>query len=341
MRLSNQPQTNKWLTDRGGAGLMVVLITVHLCGQLAGDRAYAQASRSVSGATMTGLQTPRRAVLVDIEEEIRQQNPNQNGGHFEMTAEQLDHWVFENSYEMARQNHQTLIKLEIAQLDAACGLSPEQKRLLQLAGAGELQRFANIRTVLQARYAGRTYDQNKLGEVFQELQPYQALFQRRSLGSESLVIKLLPTLLDESQSERFSDWLEKRKLVEQRRQIDAAVALIEQQVPLTITQREQLVELFQSHTRPISADASERHISTGLGRLAQLNDVPPAAFQAFLDPPQWEALQAVFLPQRGHMRWLKEQNLLLEQSPTPAKQDAPVKDATIDAAVPGDQEVPQ
>src|SRR5690606_17119835 len=108
--------------------------------------------------------TPRRAVLVDIEEEVRQQNPHlDEGNQFQLTPEQLDYWVFNNTYEMARENHQALIKLEIAQLDATCGLSAEQQRLLQVAGAGELQRLANVRTVLQSRYAGRTYDQNKLG----------------------------------------------------------------------------------------------------------------------------------------------------------------------------------
>jgi|GEM_PF-2176562 len=335
MRLHIRMQMHTWFLCPGGFRLHALLIVVLLIGQIAADQALAQAPRS---AAMTGLQAPRRAVLVDIEEEVRQQNPNQDGNHFELTAEQLDYWVFNNTYEMAHEHHQALIKLEIAQLDAACGLSAEQRQMLRIAGAGELQRLADVRTVLQARYAGRIYDQNKIGEVFQELQPYQRQFQRRGLDPESLLLKLLPSLLEKSQTANFSAWQAERQRAEQHRQIEAAIADIEQQVPLTIAQRGQLTELFQTHTRPVSPAAAAQHISAGLGRLTQLNSVPAAEFEAFLAPPQWEALQAVFLPHRGYLRLLRDQNLLLDLPPAPTNPAAAVDDA---AAVTRDQEAPQ
>lgn len=331
MKLRMQPPTHQRCRSRGGSGLLAMFASAVLLSQLTLAPAQAQGPR---GNALTSQQTARRAVLVDIEEEGRQQNPQlDEGNHFQLTAEQLDYWVFNNTYEMARENHQALIKLEIAQLDATCGLTAEQQRLLQVAGAGELQRLTNFRAVLQARYADRTYDQNKLGEVYQELQPYQRQFQRRGLDSASLLLKLLPAILDEAQTARFAAWQQERQRVEQRAQIDAAIADIEQQVPLTIAQRERLIELFQTHTRPVATAAAAQHISPSIGRLAQLNDVSPEAFQAFLEPPQWEALQTVVLSRRGYLRMLRDQNLLLDPLPPPAQADAVADEAAADSRV--------
>ncbi len=337
MRFSPRPQTSRLLSPQSTVRSRWMLVTSIFTVLSAAGSGLAQGPRVIS---VNGQPPERRAVLVDIEEETRQQDPNHGGNQFQLTVEQLDYWIFNNSFEMAHENHQALIVLEIAQLDAACDLSAEQKQLLQLAGAGELQRQADIRTVLQARYAGRTYDQNKVGEVYQELQRYQSLLHRRSLDSKSYLLKLLPSILDPSQTARFEAWQEQRHRAEYRAQIVGAIADIEKQIPLTITQRERLFELFETQTRPVSAAAAAQHINPSVGRMAQLNDVPADAFQAFLQPPQWEILQTIFGAWRGYARVLREQNLLLDPLPPPAQRDA-AEDAGEPHNAPREQETPQ
>jgi hypothetical protein len=328
MRIRYRLRMNKLWANSIRSGLLAISLLGMQFNPLTCNHVWGQAGRG----TAPNLQGQRRAVLVDIEEEVREQNPLQERNQFQLTREQLDYWIFNNPYELARDNQRALVELEIVQLESVCELSPEQKRILQIAAAGELQRLVSVRKVLQSRYADRTYKQNKIGKVYQELQAYQKLLVRRSFDSKSLVLKSLPSILDPSQRARFAAWQEERQRAEQRAQIDAALAEIEKQVPLTIAQREQLIGLIESHTRPVAAPA-ENNIQPGIGRLAQLNGVSPELFQAFLQPPQWETLQTIILARRGLQRMLRDNQLLLAPPQEAAVPNAVVEPAAADVLV--------
>ncbi len=259
-----------------------------------------------------------REVLVDVEGEWEQRSETQTDANpFEATEKILDQWVFNQSPDQAHQNYDMLIRIEIERIDQVCGLTPDQERLLRLAGEGEKQRVRETLGSLHAKYAGRSYEQEKTQEIFQELQDVRTTVHRRPLAARSMLSKLLRSICDDEQAERWAAWKEDRRRVRRQREIRAAVATIEQQVPLRRDQRRSLMDLLEAKVRPVAeqqrqeARAAVRVMNDSI--IPQMNAIPPEAFQAFLEPEQWEALQDIFLPHRGHLRSLQEQGLLLDR----------------------------
>lgn len=289
---------------------------------------------------------PQRPVLVEVTEQPGEPNPQAAQQHvFDLTPETLEQWVFNGGAEMGRRNYEALLELEIEQLDVACSLTDDQKRQLRLAGAGELQRVHEGLAQLHERYAGQRYDQDQVGVVFQEIQPLQRLIQRRTLDESSLPFKLLRTLLQPEQHLRLAAWMQHRQRVVLRRQIDQAMVAIEQQVPLRNDQRQALIALLQAKLQPIDQRRSLQHFGMQGETLvlAQMNTLAPESLQAFLEPPQWEALRELFSQRRGFLQLLKQQNLLLQPlADADAAADADVAaDADTDTDPDSDQEAPQ
>jgi hypothetical protein len=282
-------------------GLLLLLASVY------GKYADAQVSPVQGSVWPSEASAPRRSVLVDVVKEDEQQ-ANAEHGTFELTAEQLDRWVFNNAGGDALQSYQTLINIEIEQIDAICSLSPKQKRMLALAGAGELQHIRDSLAPLHAQYAGRVIAQADINEIFQEIQPFREMVKRKVLNPDSLVCKLLQTTLDEEQSKRWAGWLLDRTRIRQRGQIASAVAAIERKVPLIQSQRQALIQLLEAEVLPALRDSDVRNmgIETSTAVLSHMNAMAPEAFQTFLDDAQWDAMQSVFAPHRGRLRLLQQ-----------------------------------
>jgi hypothetical protein len=272
--------------------------------------AIAQVTRARPGSA-ANVSPAQRGVLVDIEEEVRVHGAGVAEHLMTLTSETIDQWIFNGPPDNARENYQSMINSEIQQIDAACTLSAEQKQMLQLAGAGELQNIREAVAMLHTQYAGRTFEQDKLGEVYQEFQKVQQHFLRRPLDSKSLLFKLVPTLLSPEQEELFAGWVDARQRMQLRGQIDAAVAVIEQRVPILHSQRQNLIELLESEILLVMPDADQfAFVIRQNAVLAQMNAIDGDKFLAFLNKAQWEAVQEVFLPHRSELRNLQQRGLI-------------------------------
>jgi hypothetical protein len=256
--------------------------------------ANAQNPQVQGGSSAPSISAPARAVLVDVED-VQQEN-ERAAGRVEMTLDQqqLDRLLFSNSQEQHRHHYHMLLKSEIEQIDGACGLTAEQKQMLEVAGAGELQNINEIAHYLRALHVGQTYDQNELNAVYQSIRLWQAKLKRKPLDPNSLVYKVLLSTLDEQQTAHLAKWTAERRRIQLRHQITTAVTTLEVKVPLRSAQRHALIQLLEEK---IQSTHQARGLDQGTGAaeiLATLHAIPMEAFATILEEGQLEALQAAF-----------------------------------------------
>jgi hypothetical protein len=102
-------------------------------------------------------------------------------------------------------------ELRLARIDAVCSLSPSQRRRLQLAVESDVQRLVSEIEAVQAKYAGRSVEIDRLNPASQRpmqecQQDVQRLAEQRRalLGGDSLLAKALPNTLDMDQLARLA-----------------------------------------------------------------------------------------------------------------------------------------
>ncbi len=247
-----------------------------------------------------------RAVLVEVQDETAEQLAGRQVGQFVMTPEMLEQWAYGTTALAAGELHRSLVAMEISQLDSICGLSTEQKRVLNLAGAGEMQRIRESLLPLHAKFVGKTYEQDKMGKIFQEISQIQSKMplHRQPLDPSSLLFKLLATTLDDSQAERLSAWQADRSLARLKAQIAVTLAGLEQQIPLCDSQRQELTRLLEIHLKPsddqpLAANAMRRGVSTLLPQIAALD---PEVFESVFDEAQLAQWETIVGPHRRSRR---------------------------------------
>lgn len=260
---------------------------------------------------------PLREVLVEVEGDRQQRGPLPQQNLFTPTAESLDQWVFNLPAEEASKNFDQLVQMEIERIDQICRLSPEQSQLLQLAGESEKQRIRRQLQLLHAKYADRQYEQHRVGAIYQNVKQLQSRVHRRPLSASSMLLRLLTSILDDEQAARWTAWEQDRQRARLRREISKAVARIDQHVPLRSEQRNALIRLLEAEVQLVAQPQDAENVVVAQmmteAVLAQMNGVAPESFQAFLEPPQWEAMQEVFTPHRGQFQLLQQRRLLMER----------------------------
>src|SRR5690348_1383421 len=84
---------------------------------------------------------------------------------FVMNDQQFDQWVFGNmglgSAGSARNRLDSLLTLNVDDLDRTCGLTPVQKKKLLLAGRGDIKRFFDRVEEIRKRFTKGQNDQNQ------------------------------------------------------------------------------------------------------------------------------------------------------------------------------------
>ena len=155
---------------------------------------------------------------------------------FELNEQTFNQWLFNASQGTFDPDSELTLTLEA--VDRVCGLSDPQKEKLRLAGRGDFARFEQQVDELRAKYVGKTYEQNEIGEIYQKIQPLGAdLPGRACWASRRCSPKCLLRSLTPEQARKFDAIEAERRQARYAAKVRLFVAVMERSCPLTDKQR--------------------------------------------------------------------------------------------------------
>src|SRR5208283_2852518 len=145
-------------------------------------------------------------VTVGEEEEV-ENNAVLQPAHavFMMTDDQFDQWVFggPRNSRAGRDKLDSLLTLQVDDVARMCALSEAQKKKLLLAGHGDIKRFFDLVEEKRKKFNKVKQDQNKIGEIYQELVPLQTALNSGLFGDGSFYAKTIRKILSEEDDARY------------------------------------------------------------------------------------------------------------------------------------------
>jgi len=216
----------------------------------------------------------------------------------QISEQQVAHWVFGNRIVMQGRTVQTPagtigegLALELDLVEAAAPLSEPQRRKLELAGRGDVDRFMDRYEAFAAGCPHGAVSQDKYLELNQQAQPLAARFRAGLHGEGSLFRKVLRSALDAEQLARFDSLQAERGRKRYEAAVKATVAMIDQKVPLTAAQRERLIEVTLRETTPpeTPVEGSYKYYVV----LLQMSKVPEDRLKPIFEEGEWRAVRVL------------------------------------------------
>lgn len=222
---------------------------------------------------------------------------------FDLNDQTFNQWLYGNSRPLDVASE---LSAEIDGVDRVCSLTPEQKQKLKLAGRGDEIRFSERVDELRQRLVGKSYDQNEINEIYQQIQPLAQEYRAGVLGKSSLFYKVLKRTLDDQQQVKFEQVQSERRAARHAAKIKLYIAQLERSCPFTHEQRTALEEILRKETRP--ANHASEYDSYIL--MYQAAKIPEEELKEFLDDAQLRVVNMQFQQGRGMEQFLRQQGLL-------------------------------
>jgi hypothetical protein len=200
---------------------------------------------------------------------------------------------------------ETQVKFQLTEIDRACQLTEAQRERLTLAARGDLQRFLEQVEVVRRKFDAVKHDQDKLGQVWQELQPLQIRQARGFTGPDTVLAKVLGKTLNEEQAKQVEAAQAERRRFRYEAGIGISLNSMEAWVALTKNQRQALTKLLLELPPP-RVFGQYDHMLVNY-RLASL---PQTKVQPIFDNRQWQALQQYLAQARAMREHLIEQGYI-------------------------------
>jgi hypothetical protein len=251
----------------------------------------------------------------DEDEEPAQPAPVNNV--FMINNQQFDQWVFGNigtaNAGVARNKLDSLLTLNVEDLERTCGLSPVQKKKLMVAGRGDIKRFFDRVDDLRKRFDKVKNDQNVFGLMWQDIQVLQAEFQAGVFGVNSIFTKAVRSTLSQEQVVKHEQVVRDRLLYRYEARIDLAMELLNNSVGFTDDQRQRLVKVLTEESRPPRRLGQNDYYAI----LYLLASLPEAKVKPIFDDIQYRSLRRQLDQARGLGMWLKQNGFVPDEDPDP------------------------
>lgn len=230
---------------------------------------------------------------------------------FEMPENQFESWMFQTlpNASAARAKLEKLLALHTQDVDRACQLSEAQQKKLQLAGRGDIKRFFERVDVVRRKFLLVRKDQNKVNEIWQDIQPLQLIFLSGLHGSDSFFRKTLRNILDDRQFEDYSRLARERQLFQYRAKVELVVSVLEGGLPLRDEQRQRFITLVVEHTKPPLRYGQQDYYIV----MWNISKIPEATLKPLFDEAEWKALNRQFAQVRGMEQWLKQNGAIAKE----------------------------
>lgn len=231
-------------------------------------------------------------------------------GELQIDVDQFDSWVF-NQYgnaSSARESLEARIGIKIRRLEQSLTLREDQKKRLQLAGQGDINRFFNRVAQARSEFRQLVVDRNNLNDAYQLAAPLQQELTTGLFEDGSLFAKVLRGTLEPEQRERLEKHEQERRQRQLENHAKSFVGQLETQIPLTAVQRERLVALTVERAGNANPD-SPYFVYVLNYHLSQL---PEEEMEGVLDAGQLRVFRKVQAQHAGMAPFLRQQGLLDE-----------------------------
>jgi hypothetical protein len=235
----------------------------------------------------------------------------------------FDQWIFQGRGDAgaARDRTQSALKLRIDDVHRICELTEPQKKKLSLAAQGDIKRFFEQVEAVREEFRAVQKDPNAFNAIWQEIQPLQQKLAGGLFGETSLFGKTLRKTLTSEQFAKYSDSMDERHRYRHKAIVAAALATLENSVPLRNEQHESLVKLILDKSPPPLVSGQYNHYVV----MYQISKLPEKEVHALLDERQQKLLELQLEQFRG-MAQMLIQNGILPKDEAEEEKQAPAGD---------------
>jgi hypothetical protein len=233
----------------------------------------------------------------------------------------FDRWVFQNNNDGlagVRKKLTTMLSLYIDDIDRTCKLSDAQRARVQLAGRGDIKRFYSLYQKVRQKFLEVRQDQQKMQQLWQEINPLQMMAQHGIFDDESLLFRSLHNVLTPEQFSLFDASDRARRDYRHRARIELAVSMFELNVPLTDAQRQELIAALLKLTKPVRKSGMYAYYIL----MYQLSQIPEEKLKPLFDDHQWKPIHLQLNQYKAWKPWLKNSGQLPDEDEEADNHDA-------------------
>ncbi|PQO29068.1 hypothetical protein [Blastopirellula marina] len=207
---------------------------------------------------------------------------------FLLTDNQFNSWLMNGSgrNEAPEKFLESQLNLKIDSITTVIELTEEQQERLQLAGSGDIARYIRDVEVLRHELVGQSYDQNKIMEPYQKIQPLALRRQNGLFEEDSLLSKVMHTALSTEEYEKYEGHLAERWNRRYQATVKTQIATLQTSIPMTADQREALGKLLD--IPPKRSQARQSYLQMYV--FYQLSQISEEDLKKVFDEAQVEAL---------------------------------------------------
>jgi hypothetical protein len=233
-----------------------------------------------------------------------------------MNDQQFDQWLFNSvgGAQQAAKRFETMLSVQADTVADVCGMAPEQKEKLLLAGRGDIARFFERVEASRKKFQLVKNDQNRINEVFQDIQPLQMAINAGLFNDGSFFHKVVQKSLNEEQRKKLEQTERARREFQYKAKIELVVSALDDSIALRAQQRDELIKMLQATPPPKQFGQYDFYVV-----LFRLSRLPEATLGRLFDGPQRRALDRQLDQVRGLEPFLKQQGLLPDDEPTAEK----------------------
>lgn len=187
------------------------------------------------------------------------------------------------SVEEARKGFESALEKDIRRIDQKYGLTPTQRKKLELAGRHDIRRFFGRVEDIRAEYQRTRGDWNRVGGRISQLQQVANQPHAELLGDDSMLAKTLRKTLTPEQLARHEKAVYRAK-------VEWMAGLLHSRLVLGSEQRRKLVDLVVEETPPLRRYGSFDYDAI----MFQMSRLPPERLRTILDEGQCRGLTLRF-----------------------------------------------
>jgi hypothetical protein len=245
----------------------------------------------------------------DEKDDVKQQVVRQQ--HVFQEAD-FDRWIFQNNNEGlagVRKRLESMVSLYMDDLDRTCKLTDAQKKRIHLAAEGDIKRFYVLYEKVRQKFLKVRHDQVKMQEIWQEINPLQVMVQTGIFDEDSFLFRSLHNALTSEQYALFDARVRERRTFRHHAQIELAVAMLELNVPLSETQRNEVIAALKKLTKPARKSGNYSYYVL----MYQVSQLPYEKIKPLFDDAQWTAVHFQLNQYKGWRQWLKQSGQLADE----------------------------
>jgi hypothetical protein len=234
-----------------------------------------------------------------------------------MSDQQFEQWVFQpyTNEAGARQRLESLLAMRIEDIGRACNLTEAQKKKLQLAGRGDINRYFDRYEQIKQKFKALDNNREKLQEIQPDVIPMRTILQSGLFHDDSLLYKSLRNALTDEQFTRYDSAVQEVRAFRHMANIQRAVAILEEGVPLRDVQRQELITLLRKETKPPPRPSQLDFQWT----MYQIGRIPETSLKPLFSDTQWKVISRQLEQYRGLGPTLQQNGLLPDGGELPVQ----------------------